>query len=369
MGVCLREVCREVDSLRPIVLSCPFWTTHPSYSIEMSGVFVPRPAAFAILGILLCDVTGSSVDTVQDTSLGGAKEVLMRRVQMPTTRVVSIGEHGNFHNPLAPNELLEVSDRSQSSSHLSTWQQALKEDPALFAGCSSIFLDVGSNRGTHVRKLFEPEKYPGCPYLKVIEKGFGAAEKRARPFKETGICTFGFEANPRWASTLKQLEEAYTAQGWRVKWFAPEAVGVSEGNVDYWHYDHDSNSDLGFSMRKRSAGSTEVTVPSIDFSAFVEELHKNAPSGYRLMKMDIESAEFTVLPKFVTNQLLCKNVMDTITIEWHDRFLKTEASKEQAKQLESQVMSPNKCTSGPSTTVLDLDDESYAEDGKPLPGH
>jgi len=256
-----------------------------------------------------------------------------------------------------------------SSDHLRTWRQAFEEDPAMFAGCRSIFLDVGSNRGTHVRKMFEPQKYPGCKYLNMFDKGFGAAEKRAKPFNETGICTFGFEANPLWTSTLQQLEKAYTAQGWRVKWFAPVAVGNTTGSLDFWDVNHGAYSDWGFSVHKRSPTATEVVVPQIDFSAFMEELHKNAPSGYRLMKMDIESAEFQVLPKFVTKQLLCKNVVDTITMEWHDRFLKTEASKQQAKHLESLVNSPEKCTSGPSTTVIAFDDESYLNDGKPLPGH
>jgi len=331
-------------------------------SFEMSGDLAPRCAValpFAIIGILLCDVSGLSVDTVKDTNFEDAKKVMRREV--------GIDEHRVLHN--SPTMLME-SDRSQGSSHLRTWQQAFKEDPAaLFAGCKSIFLDVGSNRGTHVRKLFEPQKYPGCKYLKVFDKGFGAAEKRAQPFAKTGICTFGFEANPRWTSTLQQLEKAYTAQGWRVKWFAPEAVSDTKGSIDFWNNDNGANSDWGFSMRKESANATKITVPDIDFSAFMEELHKNAPAGYRLMKMDIESAEFRVLPKFVTKQLLCKNVLDTVTIEWHDRFLKTDASKQQAKQLESQANSPNKCTSGPSTSFLDLDDESYLEDGMPLPGH
>jgi len=244
-------------------------------------------------------------------------------------------------------------------------------------------LDVGSNRGTHVRKLFEPQKYPGCSYLAVFDKGFGAAEKRTRPFNETGICTFGFEANPRWTSTHQQLEKAYTSQGWRVKWFSPEAVSDTDGSLAFWHNDEGgAASDWGFSIRKRTANANEVTVPTIDLSAFMEELHKNAPPGYRLMKMDIESAEFRVLPKFVTKQLLCKNVLDAMTIEWHMhsayhktddkiktiRKQKTAASRQQAMRLKSQVHSPRKCTSGPSTRVLLLDDESYRDDGMPLPG-
>jgi FkbM family methyltransferase len=264
--------------------------------------------------------------------------------------------------------MLRTSDLSQSRSNLITWQQAFKEDPALFTGCTNIFLDVGSNRGTHIRKLFEPQKYPKCEYVKFFDEGFGAAEKRTRPFKDTGLCAFGFEANPQWASRLQEIEKAYTAQGWRVKWFAPTGVSDTKGSLDFWNNDQGTNSDWGFSMTKSNEKATKVEVPTIDFPAFIEDLHKNAPSGYRLMKMDIESAEFQVLPKFVTKQLLCKNVLDRITIEWHEQVLKTEESKKQATELKSQVMSQNTCKEGPSTEVLDIDDESYLEDGMPLPG-
>lgn len=340
------------------------------------GVFSPRHTVLlAIIGKL----------SLVDASLEDANNVLMRRAKKPVNvlsdagghsfgkssrqmsrAVGTIGHHDNFDNAQI---LFAESDRSQRTwQHLRTWQQAFKEDPSLFTGCRSIFLDVGSNRGTHVRKLFEPWKYPFCTYLDVFDKGFGVEETRTRPFNQTGICTFGFEANPRWSSTLQELEKAYTAQGWRVKWFAPEAVSDTKGSLNLWKNDDGANSDWGFSMRKYNPNATEVSVPAIDFSAFIEEMHKNAPSGYRLMKMDIESAEFTVLPKFLTKQLLCKDVLDTITIEWHDRSLQTNASKEQAKQLETAVNSSSKCKSGPSTTVLPFDDESYLDDGMSLPG-
>lgn len=257
--------------------------------------------------------------------------------------------------------------RGGSGARLRTWRQALKDDPKIFAGCSSIFLDVGSNRGTHVRKLFEPQKYPGCPYLHVFDQGFGAPATRTRPFSESGLCAFGFEANPRWAATLQDVERAYTAQGWRVKWFAPEAVSNTTGTLPFYKNDGGADSDWAFSMRKLHANSQEVPVPEVDLSAFVQELHQNSPAGYRLMKMDIESAEFVVLPPFLSKQLLCKNVIDTITIEWHDRFLKSDASKSQAAELERQVNSPNKCSSGASTIVTPFDDESFRDDGMPLP--
>jgi len=40
-------------------------------------------------------------------------------------------------------------------------------------GCKYIYLDVGSNRGIQVRKIFEPYLYPEADVLPVFENVFG----------------------------------------------------------------------------------------------------------------------------------------------------------------------------------------------------
>ena len=40
-------------------------------------------------------------------------------------------------------------------------------------GCYHVYLDVGSNIGIQVRKLFEPEKYPGAKVLPIYDAVFG----------------------------------------------------------------------------------------------------------------------------------------------------------------------------------------------------
>jgi len=241
------------------------------------------------------------------------------------------------------------------------------DEHQLFAGCSHIFLDVGSNRGTHVRKLFEPQKYPNAKYHALFDQGFGAQEWRRRPSAETGICAFGFEANPRWTSTLQQLEVSYARQGWRAKWFVPAAVSDKRGNVTFWLNDEGQSNDWGASAivhgNKNAKG---VSVPSVDLSDFLAQLNRTARSGYRLMKMDIESAEYNVLPPLVEKQLLCKYVLDMLTIEWHGASW--AVAKKLKKDVKRNVRSSDKCSSGPSTEVKELDDESYVNDGVPLPG-
>ena len=45
-------------------------------------------------------------------------------------------------------------------------------------GCLHVFLDLGSNRGLQIRKLYEPETFPLAPVLPLYEKYFGRPEDR-----------------------------------------------------------------------------------------------------------------------------------------------------------------------------------------------
>ena len=40
-------------------------------------------------------------------------------------------------------------------------------------GCYHVYLDVGSNIGVQVRKLYQPGFYPGAGVLKVFQEAFG----------------------------------------------------------------------------------------------------------------------------------------------------------------------------------------------------
>ena len=86
-------------------------------------------------------------------------------------------------------------------------------------GCYHIYLDVGSNIGNQIRKLFEPEKYPNAPLLAKFDQYFGPIENRriSSPEGDSMVCAVGFEPNPVHALYLKELEKEYKACGWNVK--------------------------------------------------------------------------------------------------------------------------------------------------------
>ena len=61
-------------------------------------------------------------------------------------------------------------------------------DALLRRGCQHAYLDVGSNRGVQIRKLFEPWRYPSATVQPVYERLFGVDRCR--------VCAIGMEPNP-----------------------------------------------------------------------------------------------------------------------------------------------------------------------------
>ena len=68
----------------------------------------------------------------------------------------------------------------------------------MFEQCDYLYFDLGSNIGVQIRKLFEPEKYPGAAVLPIFDQFFGPAESR-----RGSVCAFGFEVNPK---TRREIE-------------------------------------------------------------------------------------------------------------------------------------------------------------------
>jgi hypothetical protein len=59
-------------------------------------------------------------------------------------------------------------------------------------GCYHVYLDVGSNVGVQVRKLFEPDLYPDAPVLEVFNSVFGPRNKTRSGNHKPVFQTFKF---------------------------------------------------------------------------------------------------------------------------------------------------------------------------------
>ena len=100
----------------------------------------------------------------------------------------------------------------------------------LLDGCWDVYVDVGSNIGIQIRKLFEPEAFRDAPVQATFSRYFGASAERRR-----SVCAVGFEPNPRHAPALDELERRYSALGWRVsivRGAASDGDGEAHFHVD-----------------------------------------------------------------------------------------------------------------------------------------
>ena len=222
-----------------------------------------------------------------------------------------------------------------------------------------------------MRKLFEPEKYPYAPYLASHDKSFGDAGWRRQPSSTTGICAVGLEPNPRFAAAHEAIAADYALQGWKVK-FLPVAAGDHEGLLSMrTSAAEDAYSEWGLSAYHDADAEHEMVkqVRLAPLSNLIAQINASAPSGIRLMKMDIEGSEYDVMPDLLKKGMLCQNTIDTLTIEWHSPSPAYHWTAEQLVRFhEIENLSNNHlCESSTPTAVQEIDDESYLADGAPLP--
>lgn len=120
-----------------------------------------------------------------------------------------------------------------------------------------------------------------------------------------------------------------------------------------------SKTKMGLVMERHQKSSIVIlvlwvhTISVVDYVSNI--LNKFKPDTV-LMKMDIEGAEYEVLPALEENGLLCANKIQAMTIEYHWRF--TKYSKKWSV--------PNTFHCDKKTKFIELDSEDYVKDGKPL---
>ena len=200
-------------------------------------------------------------------------------------------------------------------------------------GCRHVFLDVGANRGNHVRFLMQPRRFPQSEYLRLgyFAEYFGPAFA-----DDPQICAFAFEPNPGHAPRLTRLARQFRAAGRRVEFMQVAALGRPAAALPMGPDRGDNmgaNSMWGFSVRGSAlSGGTalharhEVTVVGVDLARFIKDeiVRRRLPAagGGRhvkppavLIKMDPEGAELDILDRMLEEGVLCD--VDLITWELH----------------------------------------------------
>ncbi|CAE8589038.1 unnamed protein product, partial [Polarella glacialis] len=218
----------------------------------------------------------------------------------------------------ASSALLQLSTQQQQQQELLTVSQVQDtskdqqgpgyEHPAWLQACKTIYLDVGSNIGVMVRKLYEPESYPEATALPLFSSRFGSPNLRGLPSNVSGICALGFEPNPHRTSHLAELASNYSSKGWHVH-FYPFAAWSGEGTMQFNVQNKPERADWGAKLVDKSTELSStvedlVSVRSIDLAAFVKSLPAQSVG---LMKMDIEGAEYETLAHMLEKDVLCSD--------------------------------------------------------------
>jgi len=199
------------------------------------------------------------------------------------------------------------------------------EHPPWLKNCKKILLDVGSNIGVNIRKLYEPKKYDGAKLLPFFEKYFGEPAWRRTAAGKSGVCALGFEPNGEHTERLSAIEKAYNDNGWHVH-FYPFAAWSSEGKMALNKTADDEKfvnmGDLTkrgahLSMAQDSKGkvSKRSLVRTVNLADFVSSL---PDATVQLMLMDIEGAEYDTLAQMMMDKKLCRNTIQHMLIETHN---------------------------------------------------
>ena len=217
----------------------------------------------------------------------------------------------------------------------------------LLKGCTHVYLDVGTNLGVQIRKLFEPELYPHSAMLAFFDQWFGDGEERRA--LGPSLCAVGFEPNPQHQKRLDFLEECYLGKmGWRTRILR---VAVSDGaDNEVVSFNTDPQGPNMWGARVSSPG--EINVTTMNFARFFRDEVLQEPREFVGAKFDVEGAEYGVFTEMLREGLL--GAVDAATVEWHAH-----------ESLGSWRIRAHMALRAPQ--FVELDDESYASDGQPWP--
>ncbi|XP_052760222.1 uncharacterized protein LOC128203023 [Mya arenaria] len=222
--------------------------------------------------------------------------------------------------------------------------------------CRYVFLDLGSNKGVQVRKLFEPNLYPKALIIPVFDRVFGNIFERQKY-----ACAFGFEANPRHMKRLKFIEESYKNKGFQVD-FYNLAVSDRDNAIVTIFSETNFNLDWGAGILDQAinnkANMTRYKVHTVDIVKFIVETINPLKPKAVFMKMDIEGSEFLVVPHMIKNKVLCKDIITSAGIEIHKWAGKPLNMSLDMRELEHNLKQ-QECV---PTSVIPLDDETYNMD-------
>jgi len=256
-----------------------------------------------------------------------------------------------------------------------------KDEENPLDNCLHVFIDLGSNRGLQIRKLYEPHHFPLAPILPLYEKFFGKPENR----KLQEICSVAFEPNPKHAEHLNILASSYATCGIKVvvymagvghknskSKFAPfnSLLGAEVGHDTSARLIHEDESVKQYTESHFHDSVDLVEVDVVRFATFVTEVvaKRKLPTSAGVhkprvvIKADIEGAELKIIPDMVVTGAL--NHVDNIHMEWHDESsYRTGREPQMISKLAPAITTLAKLTQSEGLEhqfeIEEMDDETY----------
>uniref|UniRef100_A0A7S1X8Z1 Methyltransferase FkbM domain-containing protein n=1 Tax=Compsopogon caeruleus TaxID=31354 RepID=A0A7S1X8Z1_9RHOD len=198
--------------------------------------------------------------------------------------------------------------------------------------CTKVFLDLGSNIGDAIEMFMYPEGLDGKPWGPQIANSPLVAAIQGHGWEAKDFCIFGFEGNPVHTKTLQSIVSRHRRNAKRLEVFTETLVSTEDGSATLYTDGNEEKAFWGASMLLGHRGVDQgkkggVRVRSINFRNFIKRLVAEGTEGSRppliVIKMDIEGAEYQILPYLNETGSLCRDI-SFLFLEDHAWLFKDE---------------------------------------------
>jgi FkbM family methyltransferase len=172
-------------------------------------------------------------------------------------------------------------------------RQAHRLPAAACRAAPPVVYDVGSNSGG---------------WLKQVIKRHEAVANLPRPCR---LSVSIFEPQPAFAGMLSAL----AARQPNSRFYAAAVAATDGGNLTMYVSANDQTSSANKAMASRFGLRSTITVPRINLARKLRGEFAGAPQRPLLLKLDVESGEYDLLPSLLLSGSLC--LPSHLLVEWH----------------------------------------------------
>lgn len=224
----------------------------------------------------------------------------------------------------------------------------LREIEYFLGNCSEIFIDMGSNRGASVRKLYDVEFCRSAPLQTVFQKTF---------HNRRSVCTLAFEPNAVHHEILTKIKGHFTQKGHHVHVVHAGVSNETKNQQFFTNPEHEvqDGASIFLQSRFKNPASNKARIQLVSFSEVLRTVFSVSRSKV-LIKMDIEGAEFDVLETAFFHDAICFLPAD-IYVEFHPRIF---PRSEKVAGMDTFFKSIEKSVRNCRMNIFLLDDEKCA---------